>query len=90
MHRNYFHWNLYFHWDLFTFFGRLCRWASFDKDGMITPYGIYMALVNMKDDILRVRLYSPPMEIIKGETLFPVSRCGGKSWCKEVYKWSSR
>ena len=81
MHRDYFHWNH------FRFFGKLCRWASFDKDGMITPYGIYMVLVNRKNDILRVRRYSPPMEIIKGDTLVPVLRCRGKSWGKEIYEW---
>lgn len=84
MHRDYFHWNL------FTFFGKLCRWASFGKDGMITPYGIYMVLVNRKNDILRVRRYSPPMEIIKGDTLVPVLRCRGKSWCKEIYEWMQK
>ena len=51
MHRDYFHWNH------FRFFGRLCRWASFDKDGMITPYGIYMVLVNRKNDTWGKEIY---------------------------------
>ena len=77
----------YFRRKLITFFGKLCRWTSFDEYGMITSYGIYMVLVNRKNDILRVRRYSPPMEIIKVDTMVPVLRCRGKSWCKEIYEW---
>jgi len=41
----------YFRWNQYRFFGRLCKWASFGRDGMTTPYGIYMVLVNRKYDI---------------------------------------